>query len=91
MSQKKLSLLICNNSIFNWDSALISCESSLTCFEPQAREVYGSVCLPELMVPPFVLDLGGLKFSLFPFFNLYSISVKVEIFLLEPLVFADQR
>ena len=51
-------MLICNNSLFNWDVTLTSWESTLTLIEPQSLEVNSPNWLPEVTVPPFFLELG---------------------------------
>ena len=51
-------MLICNNSLFNWDVTLTSWESTLTLIEPQSLEVYSPNWLPEMTVPPFFLEVG---------------------------------
>ena len=69
-------MLICNNSLFNWDITLISWESTLTLFEPQSREVYSPNWLPEVKVPPFVLELGMYLEEYVSICDLYTVSVK---------------
>ena len=55
---KKLGMLICNNSSFNWDVTLTSWESTLTLSEPQSLEVFSPICLPEGTVPPAFFEVG---------------------------------